>query len=85
MKRVSNNSQGSRCLPCDRQEHHSWFHFWTNSDHPAAGGMDDFGIGCRFDEAEDFICLGELHRDGSHQIMGVVPPPSFSSSREAPY
>lgn len=59
MKNVSKNSLESCCLLCDGQEYHPWFHFWTNSNLSAARGMDNSGIGCRFDEAEDFICLGQ--------------------------
>lgn len=35
----------------------SWSHSWTNSNLSAAFGMDNFGIGCSFNEVGDFIVL----------------------------
>ena len=32
----------------------SWSHSWTNSDLSAAFGMDNFGIGCSFNDVGDF-------------------------------
>lgn len=80
MRSVSKNSLESRCLLCDGQEHHPWFHFWTNSNLSAAGGMDNFGIGCRFDELRILFVLGnstEMSHTKSWELFPHHPSPAL--------